>query len=871
MLDPKWFQTRKYQTTHNSHLSTINPASSTINGKGTPLYSGLSEIYAIIFDEQPIVFNSSENFDKREIIYDGDARTFLSAPSELLIRNFYNLELYEKAQLKLGLGEGSDFDRTPDESRRKFFGEIFLSKPIDKIGKSRNRISVLVGDVGTGKSLYVNTILSSEDCYQAVKSGEIWFLRINMQEFARNSLNIEAFVRKLIERILHIISFYDNSIGIPLVSQKGSESLRKECNVILKLLDNGEISKAENSLIEFVSEINRLSNRRFTLILDNIDYVFYANDQVESIEIRDGKGAILANKANARLSAFISILTKIIEPTNNWSKIRASILLILRPDSHITLDKISRTMAGGDPNLVRSINVYSLEMIGSHVREKIIISRLHYLLIGCRLLLQAEMDKYEEVIGGCPIKLPKSFDNYESCLKEYRKSHSMVIDFLESRKVLIGSIVHKVGKIRKCVESAQRMHDSLKKVVESTSQPDQRSKKVSNSVQASVDLSISGFREAIRVYKPFAWVANDVSHDVLDDLDDDEALAGESPVTTPLRISQNPNLSLMVLFLRRRLRFSEKISKFPNIFLASESNARNNQQFNTRPDFWLIHLIHEILRSYGTIKVEILIRMLCGDQNGNLLGSRQQGFYDPTLVANALSRLQRIDGPRLIRIAREIDYDTESDEMPYRFLFEGVELSTRGKFLYQNRSTKDRLPLAWDFLYLQHALDDPDLPLPPELHNRNAFPLAKDRNSTFNGPEKLLTESMTTLPFEYIDDYNYSYLAKEEYPILHSKVLTHKAIKVSRFLGLMEAAFFAEVECYNEAWSAVPKGVAEKSPTFSALRRMAVDVNRYLKPSRRSSNVAAVQPFSYDIAKSEYNDYLEEYTSFMKAAYRRDI
>ena len=862
MLDIEWFANRKPQPDHHTYLSTINPLLPSEKSIYRPDYQALDDLFQIVFDEQPILFDSAGTFatkaseEKEQAFPAADVEGQQTTPktripdTESLLRHFYCLKLLELPLVKRGLASGAVLGRSPEDAIRQFMDNVFLKNPTHKMAKKRNQVSALVGEVGTGKSLMISYILSSELATNMIKKHNTWFIKLNLQELSTKGFTIENFCQKLVQKTRHIINYfnrYEDFVFIPDEERDLVEAAEKE---IFALIDSGDITSAEAKTIEYIKLITSKSKHRPVLILDNADSIFYEHDQINSILIDDVSRYEIIDEYTENIRAFVELLKRLISSTGSWAALDTSILVVLRQDSYNILDQISVTTAGGAERFILPRNVFSLEATNNSSIQRIMLGRLHYLSIGCRILLQEEVEKYCRDYGlQLPISLPKEFRDRKITISELLDALSKSLSFFEKKKLSIANIVHRVQRIHTVSTSIDDLNKSLTNYVSSDGETGTRSTYHAHAISRSVQLSGSGLREAIKNYKPFYWVRN--SGQKISTVK--ENIVGSGGHAD--RVFRNPNLGTLMQILGRRARYAEKFSFFPNVFLAYDEESHANTPHISYPDYWLIPLILQSLSRLENVPLEHLLKKFCNFPKAGKIDHPFAGFYPLQQVCDTLTRLQRIDGPRLLKIDKEYNANT------CKFGYKSVELTGRARQLLSSADIKEssRRPLIEDFLYLQLVIDDPQLPLPIETFTPGYLDFLSKRNIGHNLKELKETSWQSPLPFEYQHEFNYSYIVRENYPERYTKVMGHKLLKLGRFLGMLEAAKEVEKNKYYEVWKNLPGLEDGLFNTGSVLQAMVSDVGRY---ARDLSDI----PTKEKVA-SEYQRMYEYFSATFPVAY----
>lgn len=876
MLDANWLSHRDEQDAHHEFLSTVNPLVPTAANHYRPLYPDIDHLFQIVFDEQPIIFDSADYLTRvmkssgdqnsaelptvehirRENSKQDSSQNPIYMRRELLARYYYTLCIQNLPIVKKGFESGAPLGRDSVSSVSEFAQEIFLENPALNLTRGSNQIAALVGDVGTGKSSLINYILSSDIGAKLVKENCVWFIRINLQEFSRTGIEMGHFCKKIALKVKYVIEFFNKHPSLKFVPDTESIDINILLVEILNLVDSSQFSHAEQKTIDLLEQISSKSGRRLTIIIDNIDYVFYDNDAVSAIWYDEAKNSCEIDDNNSStLMSFIKLMERLVASSSNWSKVGCSILITLRKDSFGILDQLPLSTNGGADKLVPPGNVFTMEMPSKTPTQDVILGRLHYLAIGCRLIIQSEIEKHcQKHSMESPVSLPVSFKSRTDTIDNLETTVTRCMEFAAERLPL-QQISHKLIRIRTVSKTIRSLADNLELFVSGDPEISKTGFTHAMNLDQILGLSGSGLRDTIKLYKPFSWVGHDgrlgeENHDTKSG----EYQQGEAST----KIFRNPNLATLVQFLGRRVRYSEKLSMFPNIFLAYDRECHSTVPHVTYPDYWLLPLLFRFLSARAETPLEHLLTVFCDYPNIHIAGAVRDGFFNITQFCKTLTRLQRIDGPRALRIGREY---ISRDRV---FRYTTISLTDRTKKLMEPRASGAKCPLSEDFLYLQIMMDDPDIPLPPETHIPGYLEYEKLRNSAHNITTLFSElEQPESAPFRYLNSHTYSYLVREDYPIKYKNIMGHKLLKVVRFAGLLKAAQLVEKMKYTAVWNAVPNTETGIFDTDGLVDEMIDDVFRY---GRKMVNEKDGIP-ERDYAISEYDRFHDHYLDVLSKAY----
>jgi hypothetical protein len=142
-----------------------------------------------------------------------------------------------------------------------------------------------VGDVGVGKTAFVNYILTTK-LRKHIEAKEVWYLRLDLERLGGDGCRLLGPIELMCEagkKACQILKDHRWLMG----DQKESEQFQSQLAEAVKALDTptmdagkadaaGRVSGAFGNL---VSAIQRETGRRLVLILDNLDYICHRNDR----------------------------------------------------------------------------------------------------------------------------------------------------------------------------------------------------------------------------------------------------------------------------------------------------------------------------------------------------------------------------------------------------------------------------------------------------------------------------------------------------------------------------------------------------------------------------------------------------------------
>ena len=280
-----------------------------------------------IFDRKRAVYGQTKNYE------DEDSR---------FSRLFYH-EFYKEPDLHFGSLRG--VVAHPQE----FIEEIILRK-----GEvHRNFISYLLGEIGVGKTAFINWLITNK-LETFVKEQLIWFVRVDVEQLTRaRAFSPQELVYGIINNIVNIIA-RNNEIIIN--SKVEYDNLLEIYNKDASNYEKSNFIKICNSLCKFANKIQQSSGRRFILILDNIDFICHLNDQGLYYDIMN------SNEQHIHLSICNSL--KLFERQQPLSDLGTNIIVVTRQDSYNIISKFMTTNTSYEDSSSHNNIVYVLTSPG---------------------------------------------------------------------------------------------------------------------------------------------------------------------------------------------------------------------------------------------------------------------------------------------------------------------------------------------------------------------------------------------------------------------------------------------------------------------------------------------------------------------------
>jgi hypothetical protein len=201
------------------------------------------------------------------------------------------------------------------------FIEDTLEHPADS---KKNRLKFLLGDVGCGKTAFVNFLLTTES-QEWLKKRSIWFVRLDAHLRGRGkALSYEQLIRRLIAKTCEITSRMWELIGIP----KEFAPL-----IALSTATNDSPGTPELALAEFFGEVKQRCGLRPFLIIDNLDQIYHDSDKDRF------KGS---PQANDTIDSIEKLISAFMQDGSPLGQVSANVLFVLRHETYDAVRSLER-------------------------------------------------------------------------------------------------------------------------------------------------------------------------------------------------------------------------------------------------------------------------------------------------------------------------------------------------------------------------------------------------------------------------------------------------------------------------------------------------------------------------------------------------
>ncbi|NOQ25569.1 MAG: hypothetical protein GQ564_09440 [Bacteroidales bacterium] len=217
-------------------------------------------------------------FSHQKAVYDMDMDIKMNADEKKTAKLFYK-NYYAKSKVKKnGIKNEIEIE--------EFIEDIFL----DKSKENKNKLCFLLGNVGVGKTSYLNNIITNQERYKLVENG-IWFVRLDFEKALKERyFKPQYIINQLIEKCKRVIDkrFFNDLDNDLLLKYKNLphyelteieefiKNSTQDCNVQAKLFQ------------EFIESFYNKTEKKLSIIIDNIDVVYHKSI-VSLSRYNDGK------------------------------------------------------------------------------------------------------------------------------------------------------------------------------------------------------------------------------------------------------------------------------------------------------------------------------------------------------------------------------------------------------------------------------------------------------------------------------------------------------------------------------------------------------------------------------------------------------
>lgn len=271
----------------------------------------------------PAFFNLEKpmSVNKTEPSIEDEVRDFKLLSRDWLSWVFFNEDHYVPPTIK------KDID-----GKEKKLSE-FIQGTITKRGIGlRNNLFFLAGDVGVGKTCLINHLLTTKG--DEIYKNNTWFLRYNIDVHNNEEgpLDFRTVIIGLSKKLVRIIrdlkTFEKNN--------SASDDLNDEADKLEAFLNPTKIGKKASPKIRTafassVSAVSKILDKRFCLILDNLDYAFHTDDR--GIFLYDQR-----DRTDDEIRNVHEIVNEFYFGDTSLSRLNANVIFVLRYESYVYLE-----------------------------------------------------------------------------------------------------------------------------------------------------------------------------------------------------------------------------------------------------------------------------------------------------------------------------------------------------------------------------------------------------------------------------------------------------------------------------------------------------------------------------------------------------
>lgn len=220
---------------------------------------------------------------------------------------------------------------------------------------SRNRLTYLLGDLGVGKTAFVNWLISTQ-LRSHCEAGSLWFVRIDVEDLAQSrALNVSDL---LLHAADYIVGYLAARYPATFEAATNELAALRESVIYTKQLRDGPGTPVTrqpdiaSALSQLVTTLRARTQRTFCLILDNLDFLCHLADRgLYSDASPDGDRNLML-----KIVDFVDLFGR----KHELGHLGANVVLVTRQDSHdiILAAKaplsLATPMSHGDVYVIRS-------------------------------------------------------------------------------------------------------------------------------------------------------------------------------------------------------------------------------------------------------------------------------------------------------------------------------------------------------------------------------------------------------------------------------------------------------------------------------------------------------------------------------------
>jgi GTPase SAR1 family protein len=269
------------------------------------MFSYINNIERKIYEPLEMVF-SRKRAVYQEPSKDDDIETILA-------RDFY-LNHYALPIIHYGAADGAI------ENIDDFLKDVVLKKGQE----DRNNINYLLGEVGVGKTSFINYLITK--LFKSfVNEKRIWFIRVDIEySFLAKEFKLNDLIYLIIKDACKIYKKY--SVNFPYCDN----SIAKFNELLVQNDPNKNIYDIIERFQDFVHKLHT-NGKRLVLIIDNIDYLCHFNET-------DTFNNITINK-NQNIFVLIADCIQMFCHQRDLGRLGANVLIVTRKDSYDIITK----------------------------------------------------------------------------------------------------------------------------------------------------------------------------------------------------------------------------------------------------------------------------------------------------------------------------------------------------------------------------------------------------------------------------------------------------------------------------------------------------------------------------------------------------
>jgi hypothetical protein len=330
------------------HSDSIRSSSEIKSAKATQIIDDVFKHFPAAFCQEPPDFYKGRPYTNKA---PNKANKNTQPSADWLGHIFYN-EFYTPVNIRRGVaGTGSII------STEEFIEEITASNA----NNDRNFFHFLVGEIGDGKTAFINSLITTRFADNWFDSS-FWFIRLNpdYQTFVEHNTDHQARQKAFFSAFFSRLQFVFEEIVLYYSRSRlalNEEQIGVIRDILIKADESRENKLLDSELRQYISEaVNKISallNKKFLLIIDNLDSFFHEHDRYIFIN-RDGTGE------DESIQYITEILLKFFHVASSIGRLGSDILIVVRPDSYQVMKKKRHLFRGFDACFDQDRNAYNI-------------------------------------------------------------------------------------------------------------------------------------------------------------------------------------------------------------------------------------------------------------------------------------------------------------------------------------------------------------------------------------------------------------------------------------------------------------------------------------------------------------------------------